>query len=92
MDDAEQRFKRHPWLHIHGQYLWHDEVIIRGNKPALEALRDAITRALETGAGSAEAYVADGEGYEIQVELKSYDELTQDRLPYTAEFANPQSK
>lgn len=92
IDDPRQKLERQPWLHIHGQDMWHDSVIIRGNGPALEALRGTITRALTLGtrAGTTTAYVADGEGYEILVELMSYDDMTRDPLPYTAEFANPQ--
>lgn len=91
MNDRTQELERHSWLHIHGQDMWHDSAMIRGNRTALEALRDAVTRALETGTGTMAAYVSDGEGYEILVEMKSYDDMLRDPLPYREEFANPQA-
>jgi len=60
-----------PLLHIYGQAAWHDEVRIIGNKDGLLALRNAITKALNSteGNGVASVYASDGEGYEAGVLL-----------------------
>jgi hypothetical protein len=55
-------------LHIYGQKMWHDDVVILGDRLALETLRDAIDEALATLAGRAEdVMVNDGEGFSVIV-------------------------
>lgn len=57
-------------LHIHGQGAWHDNVIIIGNREALEALKDAVEKALagkNFTEAETEVFCADGEGYAVQV-------------------------
>lgn len=58
-----------PLLHIYGQHFYHTPATVRGNRQALEALRDAINAALEAKSGQARAsvFAADGEGYGIDV-------------------------
>ncbi len=43
-------YEKTPWLHVYGQYLWHHSAVIRGTKPGLLTLRDAIDKAIENGA------------------------------------------
>ena len=59
-----------PLLHIYGQHFYHSPATIRGNRQALEALRDAINMALAEKSGQATAAVcaADGEGYGVEVQ------------------------
>jgi len=56
-------------LHIYGQGAWHGDVYIVGNREALEELRDTIDEALCDVPHSMEAFVNDGEGYELKVVL-----------------------
>ncbi len=76
-------------LHLYAQSQWHDEAYIVGNRAALTALRDALTRLLD-GAASTEtlpAYTNDGEGYDLLVRLadqRIFDALT---VPYTDPIA-----
>lgn len=83
------RLEQEAWLHIYAQSIWHSEARIKGNRTALERLRQAIDDALATGAGACEAFVSDGEGYHTQISLLSVDALDKERLPYTDEIANP---
>lgn len=55
------------FLHVYGQYSYHDEAVIRGTRTALLHLREAIDAALEKGKGSTELFATDGEGYELLV-------------------------
>lgn len=83
-----QEYAALPWLHMYGQYAWHDEVKILGTRAALEALRDAISSVLETGQpASSEAIVADGEGYHVEIEIASKVALDGMPLPYSADYA-----
>jgi hypothetical protein len=50
-------------LQVYGQGAWHDDVYIVGNREALEALRDAINTAIDTGQGETACFVSDGEGF-----------------------------
>lgn len=55
-------------LHIYGQKFWHDDVVILGDRLALETLRDAIDEAINNLAGRAEdVMVNDGEGFTVIV-------------------------
>lgn len=75
-----------PFLHIYAQPFWHQEAFIVGNREALEYLRDAINSALAEEAGSADAFAADGEGYEIKVYKEEGEEFwNKALLPYTDE-------
>lgn len=78
-----------PWLHIYGQSQWHDTVMIKGNTRGLQALRDAISRALEypRNDSTARAFVSDGEGYQIQITRMSRFELENQPLPYSDPIA-----
>ena len=55
------------WLHVYGSALWHDEVAILGSPQALEALAEAIRRALRKGEAVANCVATDGEGYRLAV-------------------------
>ena len=77
-------------VHIYGQKIWHDDVLIIANHEGLLALQKAVSEALEKGKGVAEVFVADGEGYDVKILLNeadwpsdSWDILV---LPYTADF------
>ena len=78
-------------LHIYAQEAWHDDAFIVGKRLGLEALRDAISEALEKGRARADAYVADGEGYEIKIlceDLEWKEDFWNNlSLPYTDELA-----
>jgi len=57
-------------LHIYAQDSWHQPVTIVGNRSALEALRDAIQSAIDTGQNAAttvDVFTNDGEGYEVLI-------------------------
>jgi len=56
-------------LHVYPQEHPHDEVVLVGNRAALEALQRAVSDALGSGARSAGALVfaGDGEGYAVVV-------------------------
>lgn len=55
------------FLHVYGQYSYHDEAVIRGTRTALLQLREAIDDALENGISGTELFATDGEGYELRV-------------------------
>ncbi len=56
-----------PLVHVYGQFTYHDDAVIRGNRNGLTALRDAIDRALAGIDDAAEVFANDGEGYRIVV-------------------------
>jgi len=60
-------------LHIYAQEFEHGEAVIKGNTAGLTELRDTLNRALANGSAKSmdkdELFTADGEGYEVQVEL-----------------------
>jgi len=56
------------FLHVYGQYMWHDDAVIRGTKTALLALREAIDSAIATGTGETEVFATDGEGYLVVIQ------------------------
>ena len=80
-----------PVLHIHGQEEWHDDAHIVGNRAGLELLRLAIDRALKSGEGYSDAFVADGEEYTVYVHANNEpwqsDVWRLAALPYTDEIA-----
>ena len=73
------------YLHIYGQKSWHDEVCIAGNMEALIALRDAINKTLIEKTTAILLYVADGEEFELNVDL--IDDFDLLPLPYTDPIA-----
>lgn len=75
------------WLHLYTGTGWHDDAAICGTRAALEELRNAIDDALRDGAGVAEGFVKDGEGYFVFVHALSYEEMEALALPYTKDIA-----
>lgn len=93
-DPAQQEDSRMPVLHVYGQAIWHDDVLIMGNTEALRALREAIDRALANDSGGfakADVTAADGEWYWVMVLRNDHDwrapEWQNAALPYTDEAA-----
>lgn len=80
----------YPELHLYAQYSFHTEARILGSRAGLEALRDAISSALETGAQTFEAVAGDGEGYDLQIVV--VDDLGMAPMPYTAGHAQDHRK
>lgn len=79
-----------PWMQIYGQWMWHADAEICGNRVALEALRDAIDKCLKQSKDQAAmAFASDGEGYEIKVRIRTNSDL--ERMPshYMSSAANP---
>jgi hypothetical protein len=78
-------------LHVYGQYCWHSECRIVGNKNALIVLRDAIDDAIKRGKSETGAMTSDGEGYSVEVEMCDADwdsdKWERQPMPYTAEHA-----
>jgi hypothetical protein len=72
-------------VHIHAQAIFHDDAWIVGNREGLESLRAAIDEALREGKGSIEAFVVDGEGFDISVIQTDREDLA---VPYTDEMAS----
>lgn len=72
-------------LHIYAQPEWHCDAYILGDRESLARLRDALTRALDTGQPqTVEAFTSDGEGFSAVVAVCDDDNLA---LPYTDEAA-----
>jgi hypothetical protein len=76
-------------LHVYGQEIWHDDVVIRGDKKALENLRDLIDKALKEKASVNDInqcfFVKDGEGFNVSIYCEGNMERTP--LPYFDEVA-----
>jgi len=84
---SETSFDRLPWLHIYGQYIYHGPATIKGTRDGLTALRDAITKALECGEETAEAFASDGEGYGVNIlRVNTHASLGDPEYIYEAEF------
>lgn len=76
------------WLHIYGQYIWHDDVQIVGNTDAIVALRDALTESLEKGEAQVnDVFAGDGEGYGVTVRVTDSEEWPRFMTPYAADYA-----
>lgn len=72
-------------LHIYAQPYWHCDAFILGDRDSLTRLRDALTRALDSGQPQAiEAFTSDGEAFGAVVAVCDDDNLA---LPYTDEAA-----
>ena len=61
-------------LNIYGQESWHTEAKIVGSPPALQALKDALERAIHYGYAEVSEkstddvlFASDGEGYELEI-------------------------
>lgn len=92
MSEPKRILRQLPKVLIYPQPYWHQEAEVIGNRAGLEALRDAITRALGNGLDEAEVYCTDGEGYGITV-LELCDELLDEMpLPYTDDDAKQQDR
>lgn len=78
-------------LHIIAQSWNHQPAAIVGTREGLEALRDAITRALDTGASqSAQSMACDGEGYSAVVVPVTPAQMDEVPLGYTdPDFGKP---
>ena len=80
-------------MHIYGQDVWHAPAWIVGNRAGLEALREAITVALDKPRSEAIVMAGDGEGYAVQVirdDRSFFDQKPGDwdwAVPYTDEIA-----
>lgn len=67
-------------MHIYAQSTSHEDVVIVGDLSALQALRDAISKAIERNDSAAcGVFCEDREGYNIIVKLGKTESL---RLPY----------
>lgn len=78
-----------PIVNLYAQHDWHDEVYILANREGLLALQKAIVKALKNGQGKEEAFVCDGEGFNICIiikdrELTAWQEVA---VPYTSDVA-----
>lgn len=73
------------WLHLFAQPQWHFEASIVGTRKGIEALRDALNRALDDadGVASAEVFANDGEGYGVNVYVVTFAEMDRMQQPYT---------
>lgn len=78
-------------LHVYGQFSRRGPAAIVGSRAALMALREAIDKALETGAASLSTCVADSENYTIGVECDDSPTTGQTwplrAVPYSASYA-----
>lgn len=80
------------WLHLFAQEQWHGGAYIVGTRKGIEALRDALTQALESpkGVGIAQGFTNDGEGYFTHAYVVPFAEMDRMQLPYTdREMFNP---
>lgn len=76
-------------LNLRGPGRWDGVACMVGNRDALEALRDAITTAIDTGAGGATFYCSDGEEYVLAIALE--DEMDTVQCAYNGELAPQRS-
>ncbi len=78
-------------LHVYGQFSRRGPAAIVGSRAALMELREAIDKALQTGAASLSACMADGETYTIGVECDDSPTTGQTwplrAVPYSASYA-----
>jgi hypothetical protein len=72
-------------LHLMSPARWDSVGAIIGDRPALEGLRDALSSALDTGAGGTFVYSSDGEGYALAVALE--DDMHAVHTAYAKEVA-----
>ena len=78
-------------LHVYAQPHWHADAIIAGDRVALTAFRDTLTRMLDGASSPAtetlEAFTNDGEGYSLYVHLIETAVFDRVALRYTDEIA-----
>jgi hypothetical protein len=74
-----------PVVHVWSQGAWHDSAYIVGDRDGLIKLRGAIDQAIKSGAASAEVFVIDGEGYNIEV--KCVEDTKRLAVPYLESYA-----
>ncbi|QHS09056.1 hypothetical protein [Sinimarinibacterium sp. NLF-5-8] len=74
-------------IHIYGQERWHDSVGIVGTRESVEALRDALSAALQVSHAEMQDFVNDGEGFEIAIKVVSEQVMHQMAVPYSSEEA-----
>lgn len=78
-------------IHIYPQESWHMDAYIVANREGLQALKEAIDEALDRENAEVEAFVSDGEGYEIEIILNDSPWGStfwkQVAVPYTADYA-----
>lgn len=74
-----------PWLHIYAQYMSHAPARIWGTRAALQNIRDAIDRCLSSGMETeAEAICSGGEGYGVEIRIRSLEALENAEPPSEA--------
>lgn len=76
-------------LHIHGQIMPHDPVLISGSPEALEDLARVLYKVVSTGSEqSVEMYVVDGEAYDVTVRRNpsNRNDWNPEELPYSHEM------
>jgi hypothetical protein len=87
---SEEDFKA-AYLHVYGQYAWHDEAMIAGDRLALESLRDSINKVLAASEPEPHSrqmvFTKDGEGYSLYVALLKDERIHTIALPYQDEIA-----
>lgn len=79
-------------LHIYSQELWHAPAYVLGTRKSLEQLKLAIDAALENGAGRAESFTSDGEGYSVYVNCVDDDLADRLATPYSDEVGQAQQE
>ena len=79
-----------PVVHIWSQGAWHDSSYIVGDRDGLMKLRDALDQAIESGAATAEVFVSDGEGYDIDVTC--VEDTKRLAVPYLESYAKEDRK
>lgn len=71
-------------IHIFAQESWHEDAFIVANREGLEALRDALNKALKDGDKAVvelkDLMVGDGEGFDLAI--------LRDDSPFASEFWN----
>lgn len=79
-------------IQVYPAYDHHSEVVIIGNKEALENLTQALKEAIENGKSQASVWASDGEGYDILIKQvdDGWDNKIWNKLPphYTADWIN----
>jgi hypothetical protein len=86
-------------LHILPQQEWHDPALIVGTRRAIEALRDALTAALDApqrgrraAPVSTPAMARDGEGYRVVCRVVSAEDMESVPFGYASEIARDNRK
>lgn len=79
------------YLHIWGQYKWHDPIIMIATKETLRRLKMAIEEAIEKGESKIQTlYTGDGEKFSLFIACKE-DNWDNRALPYSDEIAREQN-